>query len=65
MILVIAFFGVIVWALVYYDIIEPTSRRAITYLSMFMLAGVLTAGMVWSMVRRRMSGQLDVDDIDN
>lgn len=65
LILALAFFGVIVWALVYYDVIEPTSRRAITYLSMFVLAGVLTAGMVWSMVRRRMSGQLDVDDVDN
>ncbi len=31
---------------------------------MFVIAGVLTAGMAWSMVRRRMSGQLDVDEVD-
>jgi hypothetical protein len=28
------------------------------------LAGVLTSGMVWSIVRRRISGQVDVDEGD-
>ena len=65
LILALAFFAAIVWALVYYGVIEPDSRRAITYLSMFVLAGVLTAGLVWSMVRRRVTGQLDVDDVDD
>ena len=65
LILALAFFAAIVWALIYYGVIEPDSRRAITYLSMFVLAGVLTAGLVWSMVRRRVTGQLDVDDVDD
>jgi len=64
LILALAFFAVIVWALLYYGMIEADSRRTITYLIMFVLAGVLTAGVIWSMVRRRVSGQIDVDDVD-
>ncbi len=58
------FFAAIVWAFVYYGMIQADSRRAIVYLSMFVLAGVLTSGMVWSFVRRRVTGQIDVDDVD-
>lgn len=64
LILAFAFFAAIVWALVYYGLIATDSSRVITYLSMFVVAGVLTAGMAWSMVRRRMSGQLDVGEVD-
>ena len=64
LILALAFFAAIVWALLYYGMIEADSRRTITYLIMFVLAGVLTAGVVWSLVRRRLSGQIDVDDVD-
>jgi len=64
LILALALFGSIVWGLVYYGLIATDNTRAITYLSMFVIAGVLTAGMVWSMVRRRMSGQLDVGEVD-
>lgn len=62
--LAVAFFGMLVWALVYYGVVVADSARAITYLAMFVLAGVLTAGMVWSIVRRRISGQVDVDEAD-
>jgi hypothetical protein len=64
LILALAFFAAVVWGLVYYGLIEVGSRRTVTYLAMFVLAGVLTAGMIWSMVRRRMSGQIDMDDVD-
>jgi hypothetical protein len=29
-----------------------------------MLAAIMATGMSWSHIRRRMSGQLDVDDVD-
>jgi len=64
LILAFAFFATIVWALIYYGLIATDSARVITYLAMFIIAGVLTAGMAWSMVRRRMSGQLDVGEVD-
>ena len=64
LVLAFAFFGTIVWALIYYGMIATDNSRVITYLAMFVVAGVLTAGMAWSMVRRRMSGQLDVDEVD-
>ncbi|MGI9294727.1 MAG: DUF6524 family protein [Pseudomonadales bacterium] len=64
LVLALAFFGVIVWALIYYKLLATDSTRVITYLCMFIVAGVLTAGMVWSLVRRRVTGQVDVDDVD-
>ena len=64
LVLALAFFGVIVWALIYYKLLATDSARVVTYLSMFIVAGVLTAGMVWSLVRRRVTGQVDVDDVD-
>jgi len=64
LILAFAFFATIVWALIYYGLIATDSARVITYLAMFVIAGVLTAGMAWSMVRRRMSGKLDVGEVD-
>ena len=37
---------------------------AVTWLVEILLAGVLAIGMSWSHIRRRMSGQVDVDDTD-
>ena len=63
--LALAFFGVIVWALIYYKLLATDNARVVTYLSLFIVAAVLTVGMVWSFVRRRVTGQVDVDDVDN
>ena len=63
MLLAIAFFAMLVWSFVYYGWIVADSRRALTYLGMFVLAGVISAGMSWSLVRRKLTGQVDVDDV--
>lgn len=63
-VLAAAFFGTLIWVGVDYGLIQKDSPRVITYVTIFALAGILTAGMVWSMVRRGLSGQIDVDDID-
>ena len=47
-----------------FEIIQRDNPRVITYVSILAIAGILTAGMVWSQVRRELSGQVDVGDLD-
>lgn len=63
-VLAAAFFGTLLWLVVDYGLVPRDSTRAVSYLILIGLAGVLGAGMSWSHVRRRLSGQLDVDDVD-
>ncbi len=61
--LAVAFFGTLLWLVVTY-IPLPRDRTVTTYLVLAGLAGVLSAGISWSHVRRRITGQLDVDETD-
>lgn len=63
--LAIAFFAILIWWLVDLGLIGLDSIAVITYLVLFILAAVLAIGMSWSHLRRRMSGQIDVDDIED
>lgn len=47
-----------------FGLLAQDNPRAITYVSLVAMGGVLTVGMVWSQVRRELSGQVDVDDVD-
>lgn len=58
------FFAALIWVLVTLIPVPKDNVDILTYLIEFGLAGVLSAGMSWSHVRRRMSGQLDVDETD-
>lgn len=58
------FIGVVIWALVDLGLISLDNTSAFVWLLEFFVAGVLTIGMSWSHIRRRMSGQSDVDDVD-
>lgn len=57
-----AFFGTLIWVIVSWAHLEPTTSKGLTYLIMIGLAAVLSTGSVWSIWRRRMTGQVDVDD---
>ncbi len=59
-----ALFGTIVWTFIYYDLLVTDNKQVMTYVIEALLAMILAAGMSWSHVRRRMSGQIDVDDVD-
>ncbi len=63
--LALAFFAIVVWWLVDLGLIGINSISAITYIVLFILAAVLAVGMSWSHLRRRMSGQTDVDDVED
>lgn len=62
--LAFAFFAILVWWLVDLGLIGVESVSIMTYIILFLLAGILATGMSWSHIRRKMSGQVDVDDID-
>jgi hypothetical protein len=62
--LVLAIVGVLIWLLIDWNVLRPGSSRAITHLVLIAVAVVLTLGMSWSHVSRRLSGQVDTDDIN-
>jgi len=63
LVLAIAFFGTLLWLIVDMGIVPAGSVRAISWLVLLAMSGVLTAGMAWSHIRRRVSGQVDVDEV--
>lgn len=63
-VLAIAFFATLLWLFVEWRIIPADSIRAVSYIILFIIGCLLATGMCWSHIRRRISGQLDVDEID-
>ncbi len=59
-----AFFGTLIWLIVSWAHIQPTTSKGLTYLILLGLAAVLSTGSVWSIWRRKMTGQVDVDEHD-
>ena len=64
MALVLALFGAILWVLYDLGLLNVDNRSLNTWLGLFALSLVLGIGLSWSLVRRRLSGQADVDDSD-
>ncbi len=64
MVLAAAFFGIFIWLLVHWEIINLDNPTAITWVVLIVLSFVLAVGMSWSHVRRRVSGQYDTDEIE-
>jgi len=62
--LAIAFFAALIWLLIEYNIISVENTTVLAYVVLAMLAAIMATGMSWSHIRRRMSGQLDVDEVD-
>ncbi|MEX0969447.1 MAG: DUF6524 family protein [Paracoccaceae bacterium] len=62
--LVLALVGALVW--VFYDQgwLDIGNATAMTWIGLIALSFVLGIGMTWSIIRRILTGQLDVDEID-
>ena len=43
------------------NLLDLESREAMTYIGLIVLATILTIGVSWSHIRRRISGQMDTD----
>ena len=63
-ILAAAFFGLAIWLIIDVLGLSTDNFRVISYIIQIMLASVLSIGVSWSHVRRRVSGQLDTDEVD-
>ena len=65
MVLVAAITGALLW--VAYDLgwINFDNPTANTWVALFMMSFVLGIGLSWSHVRRKLSGQADMDDLDD
>tara|TARA_R110002051_G_scaffold50724_3_gene97888 strand:- start:497 stop:892 length:396 start_codon:yes stop_codon:yes gene_type:complete len=64
MLLVLAVAGTLIWVLFDQGVIDLSNPTVNTWLSIAVLSLVLAIGLSWSIVRRKLSGQADVDDID-
>ncbi|MCB1856742.1 MAG: hypothetical protein KDI63_00615 [Gammaproteobacteria bacterium] len=62
--LAIAFFAALVWLLISYDLLSLNNTTALSYVILVVIAAIIATGMSWSHIRRRLSGQLDVDDVE-
>ena len=60
----IALFSCLIWLLVDIGLLSLESRGVLTWLSLIVVSLLLGVGMSWSHIRRRLSGQLDVDDVE-
>jgi phosphotransferase system glucose/maltose/N-acetylglucosamine-specific IIC component len=64
LILAAAFFGAILWLVIDWGLVKADSFRAIAWIVLFILCGILAIGISWSHIRRRMTGQVDVDEVE-
>jgi hypothetical protein len=62
-VLVAALFGVLVWMLFFYDVVKTSSAGTITWIVLIGVSVVLTIGVSWAHIRRRLSGQATVDEV--
>lgn len=62
--LVLALFGTLIWVGIDYGLLDLNNSKLTTWLIIAALSAVLGIGLSWSIIRRRLSGQADVDDVD-
>jgi len=58
-----ALLGCLLWLLIYWGWLSMDNATAMTWMIEVLLAILLTIGMCWSHITRRLSGQLDVDEV--
>ena len=60
-----ALFAAVIWLLVDIGLISMEATGILTWLSLVVIALILAVGMAWSHVKRRITGQLNVDDVED
>ena len=64
MFMVLAIVGALLWVLYDYELLTVTETSQMVWLGLLALSFVLGIGLSWSHVRRKLSGQADMDDVD-
>lgn len=57
--------GAIIWLLFDIGLLESHSVSAITWIALIALSAVLAVGVSWSHIWRRVTGQFNVEDVDD
>lgn len=65
MTLAILLLGGIIWLLFDINLLESKSVTAIQWISLVCLSAVLAIGVSWSHIWRRVTGQINVEDVDD
>ena len=64
MALVAAVFGALIWVLIDWGWLQTGNSVTNQWLGIVLASLVLGIGLSWSILRRRISGQVDIDDVD-
>lgn len=64
MLLILAIVGTLIWVLFDQGMISLDNPTVNTWIAIVALSVVLAIGLSWSIVRRRLTGQADMDDVD-
>ena len=60
-----ALFACLIWLLIDLGWLSLDAPGSITWVALVLLSLILATGMSWSHVRRRLTGQFDVDEVDD
>ena len=60
-----ALFAAIIWWLVDVGWISMQSTGILTWFTLIVISLILAVGMAWSHIKRRLTGQLNVDDVED
>lgn len=58
-------FACIVWLFVDLEWINLDATDSLTWVALVIISLLLAAGMSWSHIRKRLTGQIDVDDVED
>lgn len=64
MALILALVAAILWVLIFYGLVDLSNPKLATWIGIFALSLVLGVGLSWSIIRRKLSGQVDMDDVE-
>lgn len=65
MFLVLSVVAALLWVLYDFGLLDLTNPTVNDWLGIFALSVILGIGLSWSHVRRALSGQADMDDVDD
>ena len=60
-----ALFSCFIWLLIDIGWLSLDSSGAVTWVALILISLILATGMSWSHIRRRLTGQVDVDDVED
>lgn len=63
--LMAALVAAVIWVLVDYQLLSLENTSQLVWLGIGALSLILGTGLSWSFIRRKLSGQVDVDDADD